>query len=242
MADRQFNPLGTVSAPADWTLPAGLQILLKGVYASFDGSGAGSGFQPAFEVITDSGHSMGVFNCDTTVAAGGSADVTWFRGLGGSGSSSAFASSWATLLDNGISVPPGSTYTQYDFTAAFFATNDGTTFTVDSTNGLKLNSNGWYQWAMTLEWEISGATTASLVQAEWNIPNIGNHGTGSQVIYTPEGGGSYHATNTQAWGFPMKAATVGSHGKLFLRQFSDATASVSLSFGIALLSNSSGNF
>lgn len=78
MADSQFNPLGSVTAPADWTLPASLNLLLKNVYASFDGTGAGGSFVPCLQIVSDSGHTVGTYPCATTVAAGASADVTWF--------------------------------------------------------------------------------------------------------------------------------------------------------------------
>ena len=126
MADRQFNPLGTVAAPGSWTLPPGLQILLKGVYAEFDGTGAAGSFQPAFEIQTDSGHTQGVFTCGTSVAAGGSADVTWFRGLGagGSGSATPAASAYLTTFVS-HTFTGSSTYT---VTWPTFQTTDLTVF------------------------------------------------------------------------------------------------------------------
>lgn len=84
MADSQFNPLGTVTAPADWTLPPSLNLALKNVYASFDGSGASGNFVPCLEIVSDSGHTVGTYPCQRTVAAGASADVTWFPSIGAS--------------------------------------------------------------------------------------------------------------------------------------------------------------
>lgn len=81
MADSQFNPLGTVTAPADWTLPASLNLQLKNVYASFDGTSAAGSFVPCLQIISDSGHTVGSYPSATTVAAGASADTTWFPGL-----------------------------------------------------------------------------------------------------------------------------------------------------------------
>lgn len=112
MADRQFNPLGTVAAPGSWTLPPGLQILLKGVYAEFDGAGAAGSFQPAFEIQTDSGHTQGVFTCDTSVAAGASADVTWFRGLAPPAAAVAQGAPYIRIGAGGISIPSGAGTTQ----------------------------------------------------------------------------------------------------------------------------------
>jgi hypothetical protein len=240
MADVAIANTTVSSAPKDYTLSGSQELLLKAVRANMDGSGAAAAWFPCLQLLAPDGTVMWESVPASSVAAGASADVSWFPRVGESGGSSAATISWATLFDNAISVPAGSTYTQYDFTAASFFTNDGTTFTVDSTNGLTLNSNGWYQYAATLEWEADAATTATYVEMQWNIPNIGHRF--SQDSYADAGGGTFLAATTQAWGFPMKAATVGSHGKLFLRQFSDVTALVSLSFSVALLTSDHGNF
>lgn len=78
MSDRQYNPLGQEQAPAAWVIPSSLQVVLKTVYASFDGSGAGSSFVPCLELVTDSGHVEGAYPLGGEVAAGASADATWF--------------------------------------------------------------------------------------------------------------------------------------------------------------------
>ena len=78
MADTQLNPLGSVTAPASWTLPASLNLQPKNVYASYNGTSAAGSFVPCLQIISDSGHTVGSYPCATTVAAGASADVTWF--------------------------------------------------------------------------------------------------------------------------------------------------------------------
>lgn len=80
MTDPQFNPLGSESAPADWVLPGSLELTPKVVFASFDGTSAAGSFLPCLELIDDSGRVVGSFPTTTQVAAGASADVTWFRG------------------------------------------------------------------------------------------------------------------------------------------------------------------
>lgn len=81
MADTTYRPLGTVATPADWQLPGSLELLLKQVYAEFDGTGAAAAFLPAVVLKDDKGDTMGVYPCGSQVAAGGSADVTWFPGV-----------------------------------------------------------------------------------------------------------------------------------------------------------------
>lgn len=78
MADRQFNVGGVQSCPADWLLPSSLQIIPKTAYASYNGTSASGSFKPCLRVRSDSGHVAYEAVSDTIVAAGGSADVTWF--------------------------------------------------------------------------------------------------------------------------------------------------------------------
>ena len=86
MPDRQFNVGGKQNTPADWLLPASLEIVPKMAFASFNGAGAGAAFVPCLRIISDSGHVAAEAVANTSVPAGGSADVTWFpwwRGVKG---------------------------------------------------------------------------------------------------------------------------------------------------------------
>lgn len=75
-ATTQISGLGTKAAPLNYTVPSSQVIALNGVFASFDGTGAGGDFQPCVTIISDSGHI--VAKCPgSTVTAGDSADVTF---------------------------------------------------------------------------------------------------------------------------------------------------------------------
>lgn len=79
MPDRQYvAPFGDKAVPADWVLPAALEFMPKLAYASFNGAAAGGSFKPCLRLISDSGHVAAEAVADTIVAAGASADVTWF--------------------------------------------------------------------------------------------------------------------------------------------------------------------
>lgn len=138
MSDRQFNPLGTVNAPADWTLPPRLQILLKQVRASFDGTAAGGSFQPLLRIITDSGHIEGEYPCGTTIAAGASADCTWFPGVAPvAAAATTTTNPWAYISGTGSTSCPGSgTITSLPATAGHFYTNSSATFTTGVSGGI----------------------------------------------------------------------------------------------------------
>ena len=77
------------SAPTDYTVPGTQELLVKAVRASIDGSGAGSAFLPALQLIDPAGHVMWTaVDTSTTIAAGASADVSWFPDVSRSGGGS----------------------------------------------------------------------------------------------------------------------------------------------------------
>ena len=187
MADSQFNPLGSVTAPADWTLPASLNLLLKNVYASYDGTSAAGSFQPALQIISDSGHTVGTYPCSTTVAAGGSADVTWFPGLGAAAGKGVVAA-WVSKLGQTFAV--GSNHVVV-WTVANFLTNDTTAFSLPSGTPMILNHGGFvrtdvtinfgpdggvpYSGAFELQTSILDANNVSVAQTSgpnYNVPEL----------------------------------------------------------------------
>lgn len=76
--DQQVLVTGTAAAPASFRIPGNGQIQPKSVFATYDGTGAAGAFQPALKVISDGGEVVGIYPCDTSVQAGGTADVSWF--------------------------------------------------------------------------------------------------------------------------------------------------------------------
>lgn len=103
MADRQYRPLGTVSAPADWNLPASLEITPKTAYAKFDGTSAAGPYLPCLRIISDAGIVAAEAVATTQVAAGASVDASWFRGVG------------AQTVSSGSGVPPFPALDDYVF-------------------------------------------------------------------------------------------------------------------------------
>jgi hypothetical protein len=89
----------TAAAPKDYTLSGAQEIALKSVRALIDGTGAGSAFLPTLQLLDPNGHVMWEGAAQSTVAAGGSADVSWFpvgAQLGGATSSGAVISGKAS--------------------------------------------------------------------------------------------------------------------------------------------------
>lgn len=105
MADVEILAQQVEAAPLIYDIPGGQEILIKCLSASFDGTSAGGAWVPAIQIIGPSGQTLRTFPLSTSVAAGGSADVSWFRavggGKGGSTVSTGFASySGSTTLAN----------------------------------------------------------------------------------------------------------------------------------------------
>lgn len=81
MPDAQIHPTGTVSTPADYVIADSAEVRLKGVYAHFDGTGAAGAYLPTVRIISDAGTVVLETAADTSVAAGASADASWFPHL-----------------------------------------------------------------------------------------------------------------------------------------------------------------
>lgn len=78
MADTPLFDSAVEVAPNDYEIPAGADRGLKSVAASFDGSGSTASYQPAVQILSPSGAVVVTAVCPTIVAAGASADVSWF--------------------------------------------------------------------------------------------------------------------------------------------------------------------
>lgn len=83
MADIALVSQVVTSAPKDYQLPGAQELLLKAATANIDGTNAGGEFLPVLQLIDPGGHVMWTaFNRSLPVAAGASANVTWFPGGG----------------------------------------------------------------------------------------------------------------------------------------------------------------
>jgi hypothetical protein len=127
----------TAAVPKDYTLSGTQELALKTVRALIDGSGAGSAFLPTLQLLDPNGHVMWEGATSSTVAAGASADVSWFPGLGATGSSTPGTSHGATAFVWGVfgaqTIPTGGAGA--NITWAHFQTNDTTIFGTDTAAG-----------------------------------------------------------------------------------------------------------
>lgn len=107
MADVQILAAAAASAPEHYEVPNTQEIIPKAVAASFDGTGASGSFVALCEIVSDAGIVVAQGKSDT-IAAGGSAYVSWFPG-GGLGSGAAFTPDVAVYASLGAPSIPSDT-------------------------------------------------------------------------------------------------------------------------------------
>lgn len=93
MPDAPIVDTSVEAAPKDYGFSGQTNLLLKSVRASIDGNGAATAFVPALQLLAPDGTVMWSGVSETEVAAGGSADVSWFPG-GGLGGGAGAGAAW----------------------------------------------------------------------------------------------------------------------------------------------------
>ena len=77
--DEQILVAGTSAVPLSYTVPNSIEAALLCVNATIDGTAASGSFLAVVEIISDGGVVVARCPCFTTLAAGGSAEISWFR-------------------------------------------------------------------------------------------------------------------------------------------------------------------
>jgi hypothetical protein len=142
--DTQILASGSASAPESYTVPNAQEIMIKAVACTFDGSGASGNFLPMLSIVPPGG--VGPIECPmlTSVAAGASAEVSWFPG----GLAQSTASNVYWLSSNLLYGGPEGSPPDVDLVAAGAMTaNAGTAYYqnpggTDSSIALPLNLTG----------------------------------------------------------------------------------------------------
>jgi hypothetical protein len=109
MADEAIVASAIAAAPFGYTVPGAQEIAPKLVSATFDCTSAASTVYPALQLVSPSGVVMGTFvDPNVSIAAGGSADVSWFpRVRPSSSGGGGLDPDWGTYFMNSISVGSG---------------------------------------------------------------------------------------------------------------------------------------
>lgn len=89
------------AVPADFQVPGAAEWMLKCITAVYDGTSAATPFLPALQIIGPGNISLGTFvDQNTTIAAGGSAEVTFGPFLGKRGGAGTVCSSYDDFIIN----------------------------------------------------------------------------------------------------------------------------------------------
>lgn len=87
MSDQPILVTGAGSSPVSFTVANATELVLLAAHAVVDGTAAAGSFVATFEVVTPGGQIIASCPVGTTLAAGASAEVTWFPGQLASASS-----------------------------------------------------------------------------------------------------------------------------------------------------------
>jgi len=196
----------TATAPKDYTLSGAQEIQLKSVRAVIDGTGAAGAFLPTLQLLDPNGHVMWEGATPTTVAAGASADVSWFPGLGqqtsgGGGTTSAVMPYASVTLPNWVWPQPGST--SVDWTGATVHTTDNTVIEDNlgssATVPLKILKAGIYVFYGSIgPWLPAWGTQAELINLGSGVGGLGGDEflpNAFPTSFTPLIGESFMAVN-----------------------------------------------
>ena len=135
MASEPVRSTAVVAAPKDYSVAPAQQIRLLSVAASFDGSGSASTWLPAVEILDNNGNVL-VTAADqaVTVAAGASADVSWFPGVRNSSAATPAGAEWCWAGQAaGTTYTPGATFVPWN--PATFETSNSSVFSLSNRAG-----------------------------------------------------------------------------------------------------------
>ena len=177
MADAQIVRSDVSGVPADYTVPGTSRIELKAVAAEYADNGAGSSWLPCVEILSDSGHVI-ARACDqgVSVAAGGSAEVSWFPRVGRAQAASSAAGAPDYLFLQGvgqtITRPPIGDNDHAKFNAATADSNSIGTWTLVLDGGgnvkeVDTTTPGRYLGICNFDWSIPAASSTFVVTMDF---------------------------------------------------------------------------
>lgn len=214
MADVSILDTSSAAVPKAYEVAGAQEIILKGVTASFDGSGAGGSWIPALQVVDPSGFIVGTYTCSTTVAAGSSVDVSWFpRGGVAVSAAAGRGVSHGDVASLTLTVPDSDGSTYFDADASTFLTNDPATYSIDvypagsgsltGVHGLGIHQAGIYDVGVACNLNPSAPPIATpwvhsvYLQLGGGFFNVDGPGYTTGTAYIP--GMQNPAGGTQTW-------------------------------------------
>lgn len=182
MPNSQVLPKGTASAPSDFVVASAQELQLRVISATFDGTGAGTAFLPAITLISSNGAEIGTFPVDTSVAAGASADVSFFpRSVAPTSTAPASGLIGACAgmrFDVTTPVGPADYHVIYD--TLVYDTSGGTMWAAGSPTVMTAPSDGLY--LLICQFEVDTSTNAAI---DCKVFSNGPPGTADAGMKTP---------------------------------------------------------
>lgn len=201
----------TASAPKTYTVPGAQEIRPKAVSAFFDCTSAGVATFPALQLVSPAGDIVWTANSSSvSIAAGGSATISWFPHVGGGGltASSNLCQWFLASRSTNLSYLSGE---QKNVIWTTLKTSDSSLFSLTTTTNPNDTVNvarpGVVVWGSTM-------TQGALVQGKWSYFCIGGSeaelGTAGQNLLTDPTGATLTGTdllNPRDFRFSVGTAT-----------------------------------
>jgi len=236
--DQQVLVTGQAAAPAGFLVPGNGQIKPKAMNAVFDGSGAAGAFLPTLEIVSDAG--IVVARCPApSVAAGGSAEVSWFPRLAASAASPAGATSLSYAYINATNLTPasGENLVALDLPAGGFKTSDASLFAYalfSGVHGIHVLTAGTYLVVAGGWFDSGNATTAQFAQMD--LTTSGRFTNELALCpYVNFGGGDWEASTLFATLWQGGGAAINGPNMLLLQACESSTGGANLDAGLQVI-------
>lgn len=219
-ADALITRDGPVAVPMDYNIPATAEIVPLNISATFADPGSAGPYVPALVIETPAGIELGPFPLGLTIAAGASARVSWFPGLGGGGATGHLqALIGARILATATQTVAASTQTDLVYQTVDFDT-DGMANLGSNNRILTINTPGLYLVMCQTDWvyNSAGRRLNQIVRnGYYGSGALPDAGDSRMAIWAPVGGdglGNPHTTNLAAALFDCVAGDFFSSGCL----------------------------
>lgn len=202
MADVAVISTAVVAAPKDYLIPGAQELIPKAVRAVFDGTGASGSFRPTLQLLAPNGTVMWESTPTASIAAGASADVSWFPGLAGSSGGNVQTLVGARIIQSSSQSIPNGTTTDMHYQTVDFDTA-GMTNLASNDRILTATTGGLYMVIFEAGWPYESGSSGNRVAGVYQNSYGGSGGsqtTGDarMPVWSPiggGGGGSPHTTN-----------------------------------------------
>lgn len=214
MADVSIVAAATANVPRDYLIPGAQEILPKSVSAQMDGSAAASAWFPCLQVLDPSGRVMFSAVSSTAMAAGASADVSWFPRVTSAPGGSSQTLIGARIQAGSTQSVPDSTPTDLVYQSVYFDT-DGMANLASDSRKLTVNTSGIYLVIAQTLWAYDGAgrrvneVIQNALASGGSIPSQFFSDSDAPANWSPIGGDGFGGPRTTSTSVGLFNAAVG---------------------------------